>query len=98
MFYPTYQRSRSSNNFSLVVVLGSMAGAEELVLGFVPWDDTTKVGADSIDAVGCKCFVVLHNEVSRITLKFIKSFNVKTQHHVNSNIATVVSVIRRTKY
>lgn len=69
----TYQRSRSSNNFALVVVLRSVARAHELVLGLVPWHDTTKVGAHGVDAICGQCSVVLHNKVGRVALnKFIK--------------------------
>lgn len=63
------QRSWSPDNLSLIVVLGSMARADELVLSRVPWHDTTKVGAHSIDPISCKCFILLHNEVRRVTLQ-----------------------------
>lgn len=53
----------------MVVVLRTMARADELVLGGVPWDDATKVGADTIDPVGCKSSVALHNKIGRISLQ-----------------------------
>lgn len=68
----TYQRCRAPDNPSLVVVLGSMARADELVLSGIPWDNTTKVGAYSIDAIACKSSVILHNKIGSISLKFAR--------------------------
>jgi hypothetical protein len=48
----SYQRSRPTDDLALVVVLGSVAGAEELVLGGVPRHDASQVGADGVDTVG----------------------------------------------
>jgi hypothetical protein len=50
--YWSYQRSWSTDDLALVVVLGSVAGAEELVLGGVPRHDASQVGADGVDTVG----------------------------------------------
>lgn len=45
-------------------VLGSVAGAHELVVGSGPRDDAAKVGADGVEAVGLKGLVVLDDEVA----------------------------------
>merc|ERR1719183_2175360 len=50
-------------------VLGSVAGAHELVVGGGPRDDTAKVGADGVEAVGLKGFVILDDKVSGISLE-----------------------------
>mmetsp|Transcript_2988 Transcript_2988/g.8669 ORF Transcript_2988/g.8669 Transcript_2988/m.8669 type:complete len:226 (+) Transcript_2988:172-849(+) len=50
-------------------VLGSMAGAHELVVGGGPRDDAAKVGADGVEAVGLKGLVVLDDKVSGISLE-----------------------------
>lgn len=63
------QGSRSTDNLALVVVLGSMARAKELVLGGVKRHDAAKVGADRVDPVGGEGLVGLHDEVRRITLE-----------------------------
>lgn len=64
----SYQRRRSTDNLALVIVLGSMARADELVLGAVPRHDAAKVRADGVDPVGREGLVGLHDEVGRITL------------------------------
>ena len=65
----SYQRCRPTDNLALVVVLGSVARAEELVLGGVPRHDTTKMRADGVDPVGGEGLVGLHDKVGRITLQ-----------------------------
>lgn len=45
-------------------VLGSVAGAHELVVGSGPRDDAAKVGADGVEAVGLKGFVILDDKVT----------------------------------
>ena len=45
-------------------VLGSVAGAHELVVGSGPRDDAAKVGADGVEAVGLKGLVVLDDKVA----------------------------------
>jgi len=69
----TYQRSRSSDNSSLVIVLWSMAGADELLLSLIPGHDTPKVCADCINSISCKNSIFLHNKVGWISLKSIKN-------------------------
>lgn len=64
----SYQRCRTPNNFALVVVLRTMAGTNELVLCCIPWHNTTKMGAYTIDTISCKSFVILYNKISRISL------------------------------
>jgi hypothetical protein len=65
----SYQRCRSTDDLALVVVLGTVARAEELVLGGVPRHDTTKMRADGVDTVGGEGLVGLHDKVGRITLQ-----------------------------
>ena len=72
-FCLTYQRSRSSDNSSLVIVLWSMAGADELLLSLIPRHDTPKVCADCINPISCKNSIFLHNKVGWISLKPIKT-------------------------
>jgi hypothetical protein len=50
-----------------LVALGSVARAEELVLGGVPRHGTTKMRADGIDPVCSEGLVGLHDKVGRIT-------------------------------
>ena len=64
----THQRSRSSDNTTLAVVLGAVARADELVLRLVPRHDAPEVSAHRVDPVRRKCVVVLHNQVRRISL------------------------------
>ena len=45
-------------------VLGSVAGAHELVVGGGPRDDAAKVGADGVEAVGLKGLVILDDKVT----------------------------------
>ena len=45
-------------------VLGSVAGAHELVVGSGPRDDAAKVGADGVEAVGLEGLVVLDDKVT----------------------------------
>lgn len=69
----TYQRRRSSDHSSLIIVLGAMAGANELILSFIKWHHAPKVCAYSIDSICGKSFIVLHNKVGWISLKFWRS-------------------------
>lgn len=80
----THQRCRSSDNPSLVIVLGSMAGANELVLGGVKRHNTTKVSAHSIDSICGKSSIFLHNKVGRITL-VRKQSKLHPQSHLVKN-------------
>ena len=50
-------------------VLGSVAGAHELVVGSGPRDDAAKVGADSVEAVGLKGLVVLDDKVTVLSCR-----------------------------
>jgi hypothetical protein len=76
----SYQRSWSTDDLALVVVLGTVAGAEELVLGGVPRHHASQVGADGVDPVGGQRLVLLHHQVRGVTLhahafsRFIVSF------------------------
>ena len=51
-----------------------MAWADELVLSCIPWHNTSKMGADCVNTIGGKGFVLLHNEVSRVSLKCNNKF------------------------
>ena len=55
-----HQRGWTPDDTALVVVLGAMAGADELVLCSVPWDNTSKMSAHSIYSVSGKRPVGLH--------------------------------------
>lgn len=68
MFFLCYQRRRSTDHLALVVVLGSVAGADELVLGAVPRHDAAEVSAHGVDPVGGQRLVLLHHQVRRVTL------------------------------
>ena len=63
-----YQRRRSTDHLALVVVLGSVAGADELVLGAVPRHDAAEVSAHGVDPVGGQRLVLLHHQVRGVTL------------------------------
>lgn len=65
----TYQRSRSPNNHALVVVLGTMARADEFFFSSIPWNHTTQMCADCINAIGCQSPVILHNKVGWVSLQ-----------------------------
>lgn len=52
-----------------LVVLGAVAGADELVLGLVPGDDATQVGAHGVEAVVLDALVLLHDQVGGVTLE-----------------------------
>ena len=71
----TYQRCRSSYNSPLVIVLGSMTRADELVLSCVKWHNTPKVRAHSINSICCKSSVFLHNKVGGISLKILSKIS-----------------------
>lgn len=64
-----YQGCRASHNLALVVVLRSMARANKLLLSSIPWNNTAKVGAHCIDAVGCQSLVILHHKISWVSLQ-----------------------------
>lgn len=92
----SYQGSRSTDNLALVVVLGSMARAKELVLGGVKRHDAAKVGADRVDPVGGEGLVGLHDEVRRITLQathdiffFSNHLHLATQQHSDQTAGAV---------
>ena len=63
-----YQRRRSTDHLALVVVLGSVAGADELVLGAIPRHDAAEVSAHGVDPVGGQRLVLLHHQVRGVTL------------------------------
>lgn len=66
-----YQRCRSSDHPALIVVLGSMARADEFVLSCIPWHDASKVSANCIDSICRKRFILLDYKVGRVSLKSI---------------------------
>lgn len=93
----THQRSRTTNNSSLVVVLRSMTWADELVLSSIKWDNTTKVSTNSIDTIGRECPVALHNKVCRISLNFISSIASNQTKRWNTKTVTSIFHIRDQK-
>mmetsp|Transcript_28493 Transcript_28493/g.70224 ORF Transcript_28493/g.70224 Transcript_28493/m.70224 type:complete len:254 (+) Transcript_28493:229-990(+) len=63
------QRRRPADHLALVVVLGPVARALELVLRLVPGHDAAEVGAHGVQAVVLDGAVVLHDDVRGVTLE-----------------------------
>ena len=59
------KRGRSTYDGSIGRVLGSVAGAHELVAGSRPWDDATQVSADGVETVGFQSLVFLDDQVAK---------------------------------
>lgn len=64
----THQRCGATNDTALVVVLGSVARAHELVLSSVEWHHTSQMCAHSVDTVSCKLAIALDHKVCWVTL------------------------------
>ena len=73
--------SRATHNLALVVVLGTVAWAHELVLSRVPGHDAAKMGADSVHTIVGEGAVVLNNEVGGITLNIKEEQRTGTKCH-----------------
>lgn len=58
----------AADHLTLVVVLGAVARALELVLGFVPGHDAAEVGAHGVEAVVLDGAVILDDDVGGVTL------------------------------
>ena len=58
----------AADHLTLVVVLGAVARALELVLGFVPGHDAAEVGAHGVEAVVLDAAVILDDDVGGVTL------------------------------
>eukprot|EP00963_Diacronema_lutheri_P001200 scaffold76_cov363-Pavlova_lutheri.AAC.12 len=63
------QRCGPTHDLPFCIVLGSMAGALELVLGTVPRHHTSQVCADSVDPVVGQGPVVLHHDIGGISFE-----------------------------
>lgn len=63
------QRRRATDDLALGVVLGTVAGALELVLGRDPGNDAAKMGADGVQAEALDLAVGVHDEVRGVTLQ-----------------------------
>ena len=59
----------AADHLTLVVVLGAVARALELVLSLVPGHDAAKVGAHGVEAVVLDGAVILNDDVGGVTLR-----------------------------
>ena len=62
----------AADHLTLVVVLGAVARALELVLSLVPGHDAAKVGAHGVEAVVLDGAVILDDDVGGVTLRWSK--------------------------
>lgn len=62
----------AADHLTLVVVLGAVARALELVLSLVPGHDASEVGAHGVEAVVLDGAVILDDDVGGVTLRWSK--------------------------
>ena len=58
------KRGGSTNNGAFGRVLGTVAGALELVSGSRPWDDASQMCADGVQTVRFQSLIILNNQVT----------------------------------
>ena len=66
------ERSRAAHNLAGVVILRTVAGADELVLASVPGHNATQVGANGVEAVVCHTLVIGDDNVGRIAFEALR--------------------------